>query len=488
MNLSNAVIGMGLGYKAGQDEITRQDSQADADKLNALKISEATRKDKSDAQVAADKQAQLDYFKQSTAALTNAKAAQTADTPSNASNFASDIQSGLNKPVVGDPYGLATVQPPAQALPQGQVSTPDDIMPDPNAVPVASGGLGSLIKNPNITPVSNDSSNQPTGLASAKGFLSATNPAQAAVAPAPIDDSDSAIYHSAALMAKQKGDLNNYQYYSQKFLDERAKERAIEASDAQVKLQGGDPSGFVKLYNGSVHDGKNIVGEVGTEVGLGGDRVHVFKLSDGNTIKMPEANLQSRIAEYGKPGSELGAYTDALKDKYLTEQKIRLESAKIGAEINRDNVTGKTAANQADARQSDASAANSYALSGKTRQETEQAARLDAANRDAALDPNIPENVPKIAAAKRVQEQLIRNNPEIFHANVIEGEDGEKYIAVTGNKTGTTQFTPAPKNKAGGNQNNVAVVNTLPAGSKQIGTSNGKPVYQTPDGKQFIGN
>lgn len=31
------------------------------------------------------------------------------------------------------------------------------------------------------------------------------------------------------------------------------------------------------------------------------------------------------------------------------------------------------------------------------------------------------------------------------------------------------------------------VIKQLPAGSKQIGTSGGKPVYQTPDGKKFIG-
>lgn len=31
-------------------------------------------------------------------------------------------------------------------------------------------------------------------------------------------------------------------------------------------------------------------------------------------------------------------------------------------------------------------------------------------------------------------------------------------------------------------------VNKLPSGAKQIGTSKGKPVYQTPDGKKFIGD
>lgn len=33
----------------------------------------------------------------------------------------------------------------------------------------------------------------------------------------------------------------------------------------------------------------------------------------------------------------------------------------------------------------------------------------------------------------------------------------------------------------------VAPINKLPSGAKQIGTSGGKPVYETPDGKRFIG-
>jgi hypothetical protein len=41
-----------------------------------------------------------------------------------------------------------------------------------------------------------------------------------------------------------------------------------------------------------------------------------------------------------------------------------------------------------------------------------------------------------------------------------------------------------------GRSNNAtptAVIKSLPSGAKQIGTSGGKPVYQTPDGKKFIG-
>lgn len=39
----------------------------------------------------------------------------------------------------------------------------------------------------------------------------------------------------------------------------------------------------------------------------------------------------------------------------------------------------------------------------------------------------------------------------------------------------------------GGGAQTAPVIKQLPQGSKQIGTSGGKPVYQTPDGKKFIG-
>lgn len=50
----------------------------------------------------------------------------------------------------------------------------------------------------------------------------------------------------------------------------------------------------------------------------------------------------------------------------------------------------------------------------------------------------------------------------------------------------TDEFTKQPA-VVGGNKGGGSVINALPQGAKQIGTSGGKPVYQTPDGKKFIG-
>lgn len=49
-----------------------------------------------------------------------------------------------------------------------------------------------------------------------------------------------------------------------------------------------------------------------------------------------------------------------------------------------------------------------------------------------------------------------------------------------------TGGTAAPK--TGDNPKPAATISALPKGATQIGTSGGKPVYQTPDGKKFIGN
>lgn len=49
------------------------------------------------------------------------------------------------------------------------------------------------------------------------------------------------------------------------------------------------------------------------------------------------------------------------------------------------------------------------------------------------------------------------------------------------------QYIAGLKQKLGGGSKAAAPMSSLPPGSKQIGTSGGKPVYQTPDGKQFLG-
>lgn len=66
----------------------------------------------------------------------------------------------------------------------------------------------------------------------------------------------------------------------------------------------------------------------------------------------------------------------------------------------------------------------------------------------------------------------LRNNAQ-RNLNKMFEEDGDEKPA-------------APAGKPGNNQKPAASVAGLPQGAVQIGTSGGKPVYQTPDGKKFI--
>lgn len=58
----------------------------------------------------------------------------------------------------------------------------------------------------------------------------------------------------------------------------------------------------------------------------------------------------------------------------------------------------------------------------------------------------------------------------------------EQFKTLGENHSGATSTKPSSSKPAGGQ----SVIKSLPEGARQIGTSNGKPVYQTPDGKKFI--
>ncbi len=62
----------------------------------------------------------------------------------------------------------------------------------------------------------------------------------------------------------------------------------------------------------------------------------------------------------------------------------------------------------------------------------------------------------------------------------LNGESNKQAPAETPAEKAAALLPPEEKIPTGGN------INTLPQGAKQIGTSGGKPVYQTPDGKKFL--
>lgn len=104
----------------------------------------------------------------------------------------------------------------------------------------------------------------------------------------------------------------------------------------------------------------------------------------------------------------------------------------------------------------------------------------------ASLDTDIKSKTTQIGA---LNDQLLtakdKEKPEI-KAQIkalmeeISDAEGEKraYLKTLGGAQGVEKSTPQPANGA--------PIATLPPGAKQIGTSGGKPVYETPDGKRFL--
>lgn len=76
---------------------------------------------------------------------------------------------------------------------------------------------------------------------------------------------------------------------------------------------------------------------------------------------------------------------------------------------------------------------------------------------------------------KKVADLVLKMGKEDYNFNKLPAE--EKRAKATELLTGNNAAGSSPK----------ATVSDLPKGAKQIGTSGGKPVYQTPDGKKFIG-
>jgi hypothetical protein len=80
------------------------------------------------------------------------------------------------------------------------------------------------------------------------------------------------------------------------------------------------------------------------------------------------------------------------------------------------------------------------------------------------------------AKMKPDPDKVARAQASVDKAKAALDASGERRAAARDKLTGSAPAKTAAK------------LSTLPAGAKQIGTSGGRPVYQTPDGKRFIGN
>jgi hypothetical protein len=94
---------------------------------------------------------------------------------------------------------------------------------------------------------------------------------------------------------------------------------------------------------------------------------------------------------------------------------------------------------------------------------------------------NLDENRPRASAGaeEKAEWQSQRSNAMAVRARATE-KLNSNFDDAPAAPANPAALAPAPKPAAS------KAVNSLPAGAKQIGTSGGKPVYQTPDGKKFI--
>lgn len=155
------------------------------------------------------------------------------------------------------------------------------------------------------------------------------------------------------------------------------------------------------------------------------------------------------------------------------------------SDVTRNQVTGKTDTTdvgKAEVKKKGAEAGEALAKAEKARAEAEAgggvkgatverlSTQLNAVNA-AIKDLSDPEKQPRRGdtAAVAEHEQALKTYRSLQ----------AKLAAAMDERIGDKPGTPKPAKPA-------AVLKTLPPGAKQIGTSGGKPVYQTPDGKKFI--
>lgn len=211
-----------------------------------------------------------------------------------------------------------------------------------------------------------------------------------------------------------------------------------------------DPEGATQFASesGVLFPGRKISKAGMTEIG--GKKMFVFLGDDGKPLSaMPEAEVQRRL--YGEKKPEVIKFKD---DEGL---------ATVGA----DGSVNEIRAPKADA--------------AKTPAEIQLIERIQS-------DPEFA------AAYQKAQDMKGKSRSERIEAIAADllAKNGFRYAktgtqgaltdaaAIVDAAGGAKPTAASPKSNAGG-------VASLPAGSKQIGTAGGKPVYQTPDGKRFIG-
>lgn len=211
-----------------------------------------------------------------------------------------------------------------------------------------------------------------------------------------------------------------------------------------------DPEGATQFASesGVLFPGRKISKAGMTEIG--GKKMFVFVGEDGKPLgAMPEAEVKRRI--YGEKKAEV--------IKYGADEGVM--------RVSPDGSVTEIRAPQPDA--------------AKTPAEIQLIERIQS-------DPDFAEAYQK---AQGMKGKTRGERIEAIAADLL-AKNGFRY-AKTGTQGALTDATAivdaagGAKPTAASPKSNASGVASLPAGSKKIGTAGGKPVYQTPDGKRFIG-
>lgn len=319
----------------------------------------------------------------------------------------------------------------------------------------------------------------------------AGNSAAASPAATALPEHRQAKARLDAYALKNPNDLNVIQAAQEKIDGMAIKHRTGLAQRAYEDISlGRNPVALTELYNEHVHDGKTA-----EEIRYVDENTVAIKLSDGTIFQRPMANIKDFLLQLQKPGSSADLHLQKLTEQSKAEgklpseltiegakgdQKRKTETVKTDNKIREEKDTGQVGLRTAQTNSANASAGLSSASAGEKNFDTNQKRALAKLTEEINKVDEVKEPS-RYKALMKQRDLLLSTKPQKDAEPKVVAEGGSIYNPTTGiweNKEEyTKRITPPPP-----------IIKALPDGAKQIGTSGGKPVFQTPDGKRFVGN
>lgn len=363
------------------------------------------------------------------------------------------------------------------------------------------GGLASVVQQAqqapemSVAPAVAEEGSQvsPQGLATQRPEMS-TAPQQAAAKPAGLTGVDPEVSRMHKIMRASNAAMEeaarqgNWELFSKNFkmgsdARDALRKGTLDAAERQFAMTG-DWGAYVPAYNNFVADDKKIDSIVKNE--NGGYTISLMAGEDGKAIKREvkdDTEMKSMVARMMNP-EEVRKHEAAMALKKFEfaakrEEAVALERAKGEERQKLEEV--KTA--------------------GRIEVNAKRPAGLSSRAGGGGGDASKGAKFDQDADGNRV---IIYRNGQMVYPKDADGnpvkikigtDEDQKFTRKLVNTWASKDITPPsdPVAKAqeltqrtGGKQSAPSLPSGLPEGSKQIGTSGGKPVYQAPNGKKFI--